>query len=134
MRIVPAAFELFRRMRVLAKPMKLAEPVPSTGVMTTLTKELRLELRGSWLILHRELPLANRVALAQDRIRQEMTQGCYVTWADQFCNSRYSKNLDGPRDISLSCIAEIVVRWAAFRKEIDNTGQGRRSAYAGLGH
>ena len=68
--------------------------------MTTLTKEL---------ILHRELPLANRVALAQEQIRQEMTQGCYVTWADQFCKSRYSKNRDGPRDISLSCSAVVVL-------------------------
>ena len=79
LRFVHAAFKLFRCMLVLAKPMKVAETVPSTGVMTTLTKEQRLELRGSGLILHRELPLANRVALAQERIREEMTQGCYVT-------------------------------------------------------
>ena len=101
MRFVPAAFKLFRCMLVLAKPMKVAETVPSTGVMTALTKEQRLEWWGSGLILHRELPLANRVALAQERIRQEMTQGCYVTWAHQFCKSRCSKNPDGPRDISL---------------------------------
>jgi hypothetical protein len=93
LRFVPAAFKLFRCMLVLAKPMKVAETVPTTGVMTTLTKEQRLELRGSGLILHRELPLANRVALAQERIREEMTQGCYVTWADQFCKSRYSKKI-----------------------------------------
>ena len=143
LRFVHAAFKLFRCMLVLAKPMKVAEAVPSTGVMTTLTKEQRLELRGSALILHRELPLANRVALAQERIRQEMTQGCYVTWVVQFCKSRYNKNIDGPRDISLSCTAVAVltdllvrflVRWVAFRREIDNTGQGRGTAYAGLGH
>ena len=79
---MPAAFKLFRFMLVLPKPMKVAETVPSTGVMATLTKEQRLELRRSGLILHRELPLSNRVALAQERIRQEMTQGCYVTWAN----------------------------------------------------
>ena len=89
LRFVPVVFKLFRCMLVLAKPMKVAETVPNTGIMTTLTKEQRLELRGSGLILHREFPLANRVALAQERIRQEMTQGCYVTWADQFCKSRY---------------------------------------------
>ena len=85
---VPAAFKPFRCMPVLAKPMKVAETSPSTGVMTTLTKEQRVELPGSGLILHRELPLANRVALAQERIREEMTQGCYVTWAHRFCKSR----------------------------------------------
>ena len=51
---MPSAFKLFRCMLVLAKPMKVAETVPSTGVITTLTKEQRLELRGSGLILHRE--------------------------------------------------------------------------------
>ena len=76
LRFVPAAFKLFRCMLVLAKPMKVAETVPNTGVVTPLTKEQRLELRGNGLILHRELPLANRVALAQERIREEMTQGC----------------------------------------------------------
>ena len=120
LRFVPAAFKLFRCMLVLAKPMKVAETVPSTGVMTTLTKEQRLKLRGSGLIMHRELPLANRVALAQERIREEMTQGCYVTWADQFCKSRYSKNPDGPRDISLSCTAVAVL-----------TGLSVRLSYAG---
>ena len=115
LRFMPAAFKLFRCMLVLAKPMKVAGTVPSAGVMTTLTKERRLELRGSGLILHRELPLANRVALAQERIRQEMTQGWYVTWADQFCNNRYSKNPDGPRDISLSCTAVAVLTGLSVR-------------------
>ena len=114
---MPAAFNLFRCMLVLAKPMKVAETVPSAGVMTASTKEQRLELRGSGLILHRELPLAKQLALAQERIREEMTQGCYVAWADQFCKSRCSKNPDGPRDISLSCTVVVVltglsVRWS----------------------
>ena len=76
LRFVRAAFKLFRCMLVPAKPMKVAEMVPSREFMTTLTKEQRLELRGSGLILHRESPLANRVALAQERIRHEMTQEC----------------------------------------------------------
>ena len=115
LRFVPAAFKLFRCMLVLAKPSKVAETVPSTGVMTTLTKEQRLELRRSGLILHRELPLANRVALAQERIHEEMTQGCYVTWADQFCKSRYNKNPHGPRDISLSCTTVAVLTGLSVR-------------------
>ena len=52
LRFVPAAFKPFRCMLVLAKPMKVAEPVLSTGVMTTVTKERRLELQGSGRILH----------------------------------------------------------------------------------
>ena len=43
-----------------------------------------------------------------------------MTWADQFCKSRYSKNRDGPRDISLSCTAVIVL-----------TGLSVRLSYAG---
>ena len=45
---VPAAFKLFRCMLVLAKPMKLAAAVPSTGVVTTLTKEERLYSIGNY--------------------------------------------------------------------------------------
>ena len=84
LRFVLAAFKLFSCMLVLAKPMTVAQTVPRTGVLTAVTKEKRLELRKSGLILHREPPLTNRVALAQEPIREEMTQGCYVTWADQF--------------------------------------------------
>ena len=115
LRFMLAAFKLFRFMLVLAKPMKVAETVPSTRVMTTLTKGQRLELRGSGLIVHWELPWANRVALVQERIREEMTQGCYVTWADQFNKSRYSKNLDGPRDISWSCTVVAVLTGPSVR-------------------
>ena len=121
LRFVLAAFKLFSCMLVLAKPMTVAQTVPSTGVMIALTKEQRLELRGSGLVLHREPPLANRVALAQERICQGMTQGCYVTWADQFCKSWYSKNPDGPRDISLLCTAVAAVL----------TGLSVRLSYAG---
>ena len=120
LRFVPAAFKPFRCMLVPAKPMKVAETVPSIGVLTTLTKEQRLEFRKSGHILHRELPLANRVPLAQERIRQEMTQGRYVTCADQYCKSTYRKNPDRPRDISLSCTAVIVL-----------TGVSLRLSYAG---
>ena len=120
LRFVLHAFKLFLCMLVLAKLLKVAETVPSTGVMTTMTKEQLLELRGSGLILHRELPLANRVALAQERVRQEMTQGCYVTLVDQLYKSRYSKNQDGPRGISLSCTAVAVLTGLSVR--LSHTG------------
>ena len=32
-----------------------------------------------------------------------------MTWADEFCRRRYSKNPHGPRDISLSCTAVAVL-------------------------
>ena len=95
LRFLPAAFELFCCMLVLAKPMAGAQMVPSTGVLTAMTKEQRLELRRSGLILHRDSPLANRFAFAPERIRQEMTQGCYVAWGDHFGKSHYNENLDG---------------------------------------
>ena len=59
----------------LAKPMIVAKTVPNARAMTTLTKEQRLELRGSGFVLLREPPLANRVAFATETIHQEMTQG-----------------------------------------------------------
>ena len=68
-------FKFFRHMLVLAKPMIVAKMVPNARAMTTLTKEQRLELRGSGFVLLREPPLANWVAFAKERIRQEITQG-----------------------------------------------------------
>ena len=109
LRFVPAAFKFLRFMLVLAKPTTVAQTVPSIGVMAALTKEQRLELRRNGLVPHRESPLANRVVLAQERIREEVTQGCYPTLADQFCKSRYYNNPNGPRDISLSCTAVVVL-------------------------
>ena len=38
-----------------------------------------------------------------------------MTWADQFCKSRYSKIPDGPRDISLSCTAVAVLTHLSVR-------------------
>ena len=64
---------------------------------------------GKWICTPSGTTIGQPVALAQEEIRQEMTQGCYVTWVDQFCKSRYSKNLDGSRDISLSCTAVAVL-------------------------
>ena len=63
--------------------------------------------------------MANPVAFAQERTRQEMTQGCYVTWADQFCKSRCSKNPDGPQDISLSCTDVAVLTGLSVRLSYD---------------
>ena len=38
-----------------------------------------------------------------------------MTWAGQSCKSRYSKNPDGPRDISLSCTAVAVLTGLSVR-------------------
>ena len=66
-----AAFTLFNCMFMPAKPMTMAQPVPSLGVLTAPSKEQRLELWGSGFILHRESPLAKRVALAQEWIAKK---------------------------------------------------------------
>ena len=115
LRFVRAAFKVFRCMLVLAKAMTVGQTVPSRGVLTALTKEQRLEVWGSGLILHGESPLANWVAVAQERIHQETTKGCYVTWAHQFCKSPYSTNQDGPRGISLACTVVAVLTRLSVR-------------------
>ena len=100
---VPALFSLFCCMVVLVKPMVASEPVPSAGAMTALTKEQRSELWGIGLVLHRVPTLQHRVVVAKESLRAELTRGFYVTWADQFCKSTYSKHLDAQRDFSISC-------------------------------